>query len=1006
MDKKKFYLSKIISIIILLCMLSFSLILADDTTGNTYYDTGNVDRVASHVDGDDWGIHDGGGENYTGTVYTISYGGKEYTLALPAGTTIPGSDNIKGYQSSGMSNLDTNGAEFNLPNNGILELQRSDWAAVARQQGNEELAKAIESGASFKGYAEQYLSIKIPGQGYVKMTASAAKSLLEKFDAQNGGQILYDGIGFIRIPIEASYNSFREKDQEYLEKQLIMQALGLKDEMKGWAGYEYGTEEIKKEEEKTPDPEPEVEPNPEPTPDPEPEPELPPKSNRYDVEEGLAPENTSYTANVKIDNEKFGVYNGNPIPTDEELTLTGCTTLLGAVENLGKNKVTFKPWTYTVYASWSREEERTGERQKTVNGKLQYDKDGEPIMEEYTYTETVSGVESATTAQLSGSTEYYKIRSYTNWGVTKILTVTNESFGSHTFTAPKQISYYAEIIPDTERITENTICLTGYKNAKEAQKAAKTYASSASVLDFWTVKTDILYSDIGVITYNGAVSDASCNILETGKETTLQVKNNSVGTSGYASSGTHTVEFIRLGGSKTGWAFTPNSVRIHTPIHNTLTITSPSNNQLVDVTLANGNKIVTLDEEFTATVELNGNSYYYTSITTALEKYVKAVYIECGVCGKKIAGTTHTCKVPLTRDDNKTYEIKATVIAKNVWEGAKTAEAQINNPDEIYSIVQKDGVYIAGKIYDLEVRTVDDPAWKLKEAEKLSKLPTGEYKDNAITSYKYGVKLGYRAYFDLKTLGTATQGINITPKIYYVTKDGEIRDDITIYYRVSKTEYKKLKDTDLLINMQMVSTKGDVNNSEYKREILLTKISPKYSDINYTKQINIGGLNKLTLTRKNTTITKYNGKEYTGLLGEVSRRWYGEIYLPASTIVSDNKINKETMKESAIITNISKGKGVIKEGYLLITFENIETIAENVEQYLNYAILRDADGTQISPETPSVLVQEKENKTTITLPNGIEIKNISENFINTNAPIIIYDVSLRANDDYESTGTH
>lgn len=206
--------------------------------------------------------------------------------------------------------------------------------------------------------------------------------------------------------------------------------------------------------------------------------------------------------------------------------------------------------------------------------------------------------------------------------------------------------------------------------------------------------------------------------------------------------------------------------------------------------------------------------------------------------------------------------------------------------------------------------------------------------------------------------------------------------------------------------MKVTATNGDINNKEYKRELLLTKISPKYEDIDYTKVINIGGLKGITLSRENTTITKYGGMEYKGLQGEVSRRWYGEIYLPSSTIVSDNKINKETMAESKIIANIANGKGVIEEGYLMVTFENVETKTEDIDKYLNYAILRDWEGTQISPTTPAVLVEEKENKEKITLPNGKEIKNIPTDFKNTNAPIIIYDVSLRANDDYEVTGTH
>lgn len=62
----------------------------------------------------------------------------------------------------------------------------------------------------------------------------------------------------------------------------------------------------------------------------------------------------------------------------------------------------------------------------------------------------------------------------------------------------------------------------------------------------------------------------------------------------------------------------------------------------------------------------------------------------------------------------------------------------------------------------------------------------------------------------------------------------------------------------------MNTTKGDVNNKDFKRELILSKISQSYKDINYLNKIEIGGLKEITLKRENSTITKYNGKEYIG----------------------------------------------------------------------------------------------------------------------------------------------
>ena len=206
--------------------------------------------------------------------------------------------------------------------------------------------------------------------------------------------------------------------------------------------------------------------------------------------------------------------------------------------------------------------------------------------------------------------------------------------------------------------------------------------------------------------------------------------------------------------------------------------------------------------------------------------------------------------------------------------------------------------------------------------------------------------------------------------------------------------------------MKMTTTKGDANNEEYKRELLLSKLTPANIAINYLDNINIGGLSKILLNRSNSLVTKYKGIDYLGENGDVSRRWYGEVYLPSSTIILDNNIITEDMSEEEKLANISRGKGVIKEGYLMVTFEKIITLTKEQEEYLNYEILRNSDGVKISPEVPSVLVQEKQGKDKILLPNGVEIQNLPIEFNYSEAPIIIYDASLRANDDYEDTGTH
>lgn len=462
-----------------------------------------------------------------------------------------------------------------------------------------------------------------------------------------------------------------------------------------------------------------------------------------------------------------------------------------------------------------------------------------------------------------------------------------------------------------------------------------------------------------------------------------------------------------------------NHVRVQTPIHNELTITSPSLNQLEDISLKRaGCKLVTLDDEFTVTLKLDGETCYYTGITTNIKKYVKRVELYCGVCNTTIVSTTsdiqseysHTCKA----DPDKTTDLMWYPITSKVWVenfatgGADRTEENIyNTPDDYYILTQNKGVLILGKIYDLQVRATNDPTWKLKNAETLSSLPTGERGDNKITTNKFGIKLGYTAYFDLKTLGAASNKINITPKIYYVDTNGNnLTDNVDLYYRTTDQKYRKLADEDIVIKMTLNNTKGEEYNSSFMRDKIE---STKALNIDYSKVLNIGGLKKIILTENNSTLAKYKysgDSRYDYIRSPIknSRRWYGEVRVPASTIVAE---------KGATVAEISRGQKIKKTGYLVVVFESIETGANTSNNYLKYSIGRDADGVQFSPNgtnlvSPSIMYNEKTNngaqalKASIKLPNGRTFSSYPQ----TDAPIIVYDVSLRANNDLEDSGTH
>ena len=177
-----------------------------------------------------------------------------------------------------------------------------------------------------------------------------------------------------------------------------------------------------------------------------------------------------------------------------------------------------------------------------------------------------------------------------------------------------------------------------------------------------------------------------------------------------------------------------------------------------------------------------------------------------------------------------------------------------------------------------------------------------------------------------------------------------------------------------------------------------------FPNINYNQKLTIGGLKNIRLTAQNSVATKYNGVYTWKPTVEQSRRWYGEVYVPSSTVVAE---------KGATVTEIARGVKTKKTGYLVVVFENIDSKTMEGYNYLRYSVGRDTDGTQFSPVgtnlvSPSIMYNEKTNngaqslKTTIKLPNGKTFSSYPQ----TDAPVIIYDVSLRANNDYEQTGTH
>lgn len=373
--------------------------------------------------------------------------------------------------------------------------------------------------------------------------------------------------------------------------------------------------------------------------------------------------------------------------------------------------------------------------------------------------------------------------------------------------------------------------------------------------------------------------------------------------------------------------------------------------------------------------------------------------------------------VPVWVEDAREYSgkdgIQVLVVAENcpedVLKEAKNSawmdiKENAKNERTEYILRKTFDTYISGRVYDLQIRDSDDPGYmgKVKPALNVEKLPIGQA--GQIGGYTLGLKLGYRFYFDLKTKGIANETIDIVPKIYYVSSDGSIvRDDISLFYHTKANLYNKLSEKDLNINMVMTTTHGLVNNPGYTEEtISAKKLVPERV---FTTADNIGtidgglllerAIQKLPYSNLAEFASKYgfnnvntfvasalpsetiNGKEEN--IKDATGHWYGEYYLPASTIVAPGR---DATKQTAISNPITTG-------YLVVAFEEIKT--KTVEKdYLGYDM--PVEETQ----------WEKENAhQTIVLPNGK-----TATIPTSGSAMAIYQIGLRANNDYETEGTH
>ncbi len=1010
---------------------------------------------------------------YSGTYYKLIYqdsNGYDKTIEIYYDEGEVGYGNMQGY---GSVDNDRN-PNRNPARDGAVDIYPSDIEAALRKAGYGSAADAIANGAGYSMEVQQFLYVTdLQNGGTERMT-------IDRITAEGGDNWAAAGRGNIRYDLYSAYENSKD----------VWYDIDDDDQSHGiyWRkATPTPTPTLATTPPTTPTAtattaiDPEVDETPSPTPTPVPTPEQVIPQMTYEFREGgdnNCETGTRTTTEMAIDNSYFGVAS---VPTSEDLDLIVKTNWIGNLQNVKESYIEITSASGVEYIQYY----IVGYEIEETTYTYHYNSSGEYTgrtsdTETYaTYSPHETAIEIPDNVKDSEGRTLISYDLYPTYAEYNRKDVSNELIGQqlpYLYTGDASITGGANAgvkndvlpggsaettlngFPSVEIVKNGRYplgCWGAYNDPRRVTKnsdapiEAMACCYAHAIIDYDNFHPTIGYfynvqgdNPLTLTAYGTSRYGFDCNkrlvSQDFGKSSSyLEEFSNGIGTipsdrqnrttdGGYPT----TDGWIEVGGERDHVTHI-NPVKVHTPIHATLTLTPTGTNQLTNDGLRNGSKIVTLGEKFEAELKVTGSTVLYDDIRQSdwpdrMKKYIKYAEITCGFCHQTINVTdevkrngkaTHSCRVYIDNaDDLQAITLRGTVVAENISSMSSITyeNGSTNTPDDSYAIEQRKGLFTVGKIYDLQVRATDDPSWKLKKLETLKDMPTGEAGDNSVSAYKNGIKLGYRAYYDLKTLGTGSEEVELQPKIYYVDKNGTLKGTIgsqyELWYKTSSTNYEKLQSgKDIITKMKVVTSKPDAFNIPFKEEcakLMKRLIERGVATIDYNKLItDMGGLVGLTLRKDNTVATKYTfyrraaGTEslitdYTKP-EDKSRRWYGEIYVPASTrIIATGNYNTNK-------TKVTNGTGIIKEGYIVVVFENIKSTTASGADYLKYDEVRDPDWN-IPAGAKSQLATEKAGKTTIKLPNGKTFTSYSS----SDAPVIIYDVSLRANNDYEQTGTH
>lgn len=468
--------------------------------------------------------------------------------------------------------------------------------------------------------------------------------------------------------------------------------------------------------------------------------------------------------------------------------------------------------------------------------------------------------------------------------------------------------------------------------------------------------------------------------------------------------------------------FSVNPVTIHTPIilHGT-TSDEVSYDQRIDRSLHNKNVLI-LDRQFTVNLSATGSHRNIPGYGTRdYSKYVsykevkfpfdvynssKSVFYPANTWIRISAGTTSmTYHMPIWVPEGKyTIEYREYAInAPDDNEGTQTI-ANTSIPLSGYSIspagsnsaahmvTDTETIDVVGRVYDFRVTDVTDYNWEdvfrksigsMEHSDNYfwvgTKNRDGEARGNnpAVTLplaqgkhtagiKNVAVKTGYAFKFDLKTMGdmySKKDAIRITPKFYFVDKNGQNRREVDLYYhdtknyfvKVGSNEDKTYRTVTLNEPYRNVSTEDLTSTADYYyRHAADFDLKEKTEGVYYSSFLR----NFIRKDTKEEVVTgpygwqilNWNLRNYIGpqkdnvpsdtMIPKVDtvrseQKWYSEYSLPSKVYAVDKN---KSVANMGLITRLSEDSPLfLKNGYIIVNFE-IETIRNgDIEHpYLKY----------------------------------------------------------------------